>query len=485
MNKATTSAEFQRYPMQASKREGICLLKTVGDSTIRNYRRRSYVNLDNAATTPAAADVWEAVNAAIHCYGSVHRGSGMKSVVSTALFEQAKLRIKRFVGADTDDVLAIACNSTIAINRFANNYEFEPHDIVLVSEMEHSSNDLPWRNHASVIRVASLPSGGMDLNDLEAALKKHGRNVRLVAVTGASNVNGFLTPLKEIARLSHRHGAEVFVDAAQLAAHRQIRMRTGTDAEIDYVAFSGHKMYAPFGVGVVIGRKSAFLREPPDLPGGGTVEMLTADDQIWASLPARINPGSPNLVGLVAVAAAAELIESIGFDKIQAHERLLVRKGFEMFSAIPEVVVHGQSMFSADDDRLPIFPFTVRGIPFGKIAAILGHEYGIAVRQGHLCQYEFMRRELGVTQDAQSRIEEDIRNGDKTSRYGMVRASCGLCTSEDDLDALGEALRAIISGNVSLEYFQDRGSGEFRPKSGGNDVGDLIPLALSFLFKST
>ena len=470
--------------MNISRTRSDTILSVCGEGFRAARNGRPYINLDNAATTPAAIEVWKAVQATIEIYGSVHRGSGLKSVISTELHERAKERIMRFVGAGSGDAMAVASNSTTGINRFANSYHFKPTDIVLISEMEHSSNDLPWRRHATVMRVASLKSGAMDLNDLENVLKKNGRNVRLVSVTAASNVNGFLTSIREVARIAHRRGAEIFVDAAQLAAHRQIRMRAGKkEEELDYVAFSGHKMYAPFGVGIVIGHKHAFDRCPPDVPGGGTIEMLTADDQIWSpSLPNRLSPGSPNLVGLVAVAAAAELIESIGFNRIRQHEARLVHAGLEALRAVPEVELHGQSMFSEGDDRLPVFPFTVCGIPFGKVAAILGHEYGIAVRQGHLCQYEFMRRELGVTQKEQRRIEADLRRGDRSSRYGMVRASCGLCTSEADLAALGEALHAIVRGKVALKYEQDRSTGEYMPTKKSPLAEGNLPAALRFLF---
>jgi len=459
------------------------LLRVCGLASKGPHSRR-YVNLDNAATTPAAIEVIRAVEATASVYGSVHRGSGLKSVICTELFERTLDQIRRFVGASNDDVVLAATNSTTAINRFVSGYGLERGGIVLISEMEHSSNDLPWRKHATVMRVASQPSGAMDLNDLESNLKRHGRNVRLVAITGASNVNGFLSPISEIARLVHRHGAELFVDAAQLAAHRQIQMRTvNEESDIDYLAFSGHKMYAPFGVGVVVGRKQAFANEPPDAPGGGTIEMLTADGQIWTSLPGRANPGSPNLLGLVAITAAAKLLQSIGFDAIRMHEQRLVQRGLKVLSAIPEVVLHGQSMFGKDDDRLPIFPFTVRDIPFAKVAAVLGHEYSIAVRQGHLCQYEFMRRELRISPKEQKRIEEDLRNGDKSSRFGMVRASCGACTSEDDLFALGQALQAIIRGKVTLDYRLDRASGEYVPADGERLDMQWIPPALRFLFR--
>lgn len=448
------------------------------------WKNRLYINLDNAATTPATIEVLRAVEAAASVYGSVHRGSGLKSVICTELYERTLNRIRRFVGATKNDVVAVASNSTTAINRFAHSYALKRGDVVLISEMEHSSNDLPWRKYATVMRVASQSSGVMDLNDLEKNLQRLGRKIRLVSVAAASNVNGYLSPISEIARLVHRYGVELFVDAAQLAAHRPIQMRcTNAEDDMDYVAFSGHKMYAPFGVGVVVGRRHPFEKVPPDAPGGGTVEMLTLDDQIWADLPGRVNPGSPNLLGLVAIAAAADQLESIGFAVIRAHEQHLVQTGLNVLGAIPGVTMHGQAMFAASDDRLPIFPFTVEGMPFAKVAAILGHEHGIAVRQGHLCQYEFMRRELGISPGKQARIEDDLNRRDKSSRFGMVRASCGACTSDDDLTALGAALRAIVDGKMSKDYRLDRASGEYRPVGEDGLQMQGVPPDLQFLFR--
>jgi selenocysteine lyase/cysteine desulfurase len=189
------------------------------------------------------------------------------------------------------------------------------------------------------------------------------------------------------------------------------------------------------------------------------------------------------LLGLVALAAAAKMLRSIGFDNIQAHERRLVDRGLKVFGSIPEVILHGQSMFEKDDDRLPIFPFTVRGIPFAKIAAILGREHNIAVRQGHLCQYEFMRRELGISPKEQRHIEEDLKNDDKSSRFGMIRASCGACSSEDDLIVLGVALQTIIRGKVSLDYRLGRTTGEYEPVDAERLNMQWIPPALRFLFR--
>lgn len=441
-----------------------------------------YINLDNAATTPSAVPVLRAVQAVMEVYGSIHRGSGLKSVISTELYEKAFELIRSFVGATSDDAVVLASNTTTAINRLAHSYGFERGDVVLISEMEHSSNDLPWRQHATVVRFRSTRSGGLDLEDLEARLRQFGRKARLVALTGASNVTGYLSPSRDVARIAHRYGAEVFVDCAQLVAHRPICMRSPTGEEdLDYIAFSGHKMYAPFGMGVVIGRRHAFERIPPDLPGGGTVEMVTTDNQIWAALQSRLTPGTPNVVGLVAISAAMQMIAEIGFDTVLNHEKELVATGLRVLQSLPGVVLQGQGVFSPGDDRLPIFPFTVEGYSHGFLAAVLGCEYGIGVRQGHLCQYEFMRRELGITEATQAGVEEDLRHGDKSSMYGMVRASCGLCTATTDLECLGDALKRLLKQGPTLRYEQDKTTGLFSPLDSADGWKAHVPKELGFL----
>lgn len=333
-----------------------------------------------------------------------------------------------------------------------------------------------------VMRVRSTDAGVVDLNDLEENLRRFGRKVRLVALTGASNVTGYLPPIRQAARLAHAFGVEVFVDCAQLVAHRRIQMRTSSGEEdLDYVAFSGHKMYAPFGAGVVVGRKKAFERTPPDLPGGGTVDMVTADNQWWTSLKARLEPGTPNAVGLVAMTAAMQLIDHVGFETIRQHEQQLIAAGLRILGSIRGVHLHGQDAFSPTDDRLPIFPFTVDAYPHGLVAAVLGREYGVAVRHGHLCQHEFMRRELKIDPQGFEQILAKVCRGDKSDMYGMVRASCGLCTTVEELEALGCALRQFLACGPSARYCLDPATGCFVPEEDRHDVVSIVPEPLRFL----
>ena len=200
------------------------LIEVCGDAFPISSTRglKGYVNLDNAATTPPLKDVVATLLELTSVYGSVQRGAGIKSLVCTELYQEAIDTLRKFVGAANEDVVVSSSNTTTAINRLAMSYGFDASDVVLTSEIEHSSNDLPWRKYATVIRVKSTSDGRLDLDYLEDMMNSLGRRVRLIALTGASNVNGYLPPLREAARIAHRYGAEVFVDCAQLCAHRPI-----------------------------------------------------------------------------------------------------------------------------------------------------------------------------------------------------------------------------------------------------------------------
>ncbi|WP_197994416.1 aminotransferase class V-fold PLP-dependent enzyme [Gimesia maris] len=448
---------------------------------------QKYVNLDNAATTPAAQVALNAIAEFQAIYGSIHRGSGFKSLISSNIYDRTIEFIRCFIGAAAEDAILLAHNTTSAVNRLAHSLNFTEGDIVLTSASEHTSNDLPWRKYARVVHINMTDDGRLDLNDLEALLRKfdrlEGHRVRLVALTGASSVTGYLPPIKEAARLVHKHNAEVFVDCAQLVAHRPIKIRQDDpDEDWDYIAFSGHKVYSPFGVGVLIGRKHPFEHGTPDIPGGGTVDMVTPDEQVWSSLPNRVSPGTPNVSGLIALAAALNELSQIGFDTIQKHETAIVNHTLKRFETIPEVKLYGQGAFSCSEDRLPIFAFNVNRIPHGLLAATLGHEHDIAVRHGHLCQFEFMRRQLGVTREEQNAVLEAVLEGDKSKMYGMVRASCGLCNTLSDIDRLGDAIETIIQDGPQLEYVQNRSTGHFQPLKSTHDPLNGVPESLHFLF---
>ena len=232
-----------------------------------------YVNLDNAATTPPLRAVADAVHQALLSYSSVHRGAGYKARLSTAAYEAARTTVGAFVGADpaTHTVIFVK-NTTEAINKLANRLPMPDGAVVLTTALEHHSNDLPWRRRATVVRVRTTADGQLDEEDFDRQLAAHAGRIALVAVSGASNVTGLVQPIHRLARKAHGVGAPIFVDAAQLVAHRRLDIRGHDDPEhVDFVAFSAHKMYAPFGTGALVGPRAAFRQGAPDAVGGGTV----------------------------------------------------------------------------------------------------------------------------------------------------------------------------------------------------------------------
>ena len=223
---------------------------------------RPYVNLDNASSTPTFRPVVEKVDEFMRYYSNVARGTGLKSQVASWAYEESRSTIGRFLGADpATDTVIVTRNTTESLNRLAALFPFKPDSLVLTTLMEHHSNDLPWRRRARVVHAGLNPAGSLDLDDFAAKLKELSGKGALVAVTGASNVTGWVNPIHRLAQLAHEAGAKIAVDAAQIAPHRPIDMRKPDDpGHLDFVAFSGHKTYAPYGIGILAGNKSRCIR---------------------------------------------------------------------------------------------------------------------------------------------------------------------------------------------------------------------------------
>src|SRR5512140_3038999 len=287
-----------------------------------NGETRTYVNFDNAASTPVLREVLDTINDFMNWYSSIHRGTGFKSKVATQAYDDARHIVADFVGANlSDHTVIFGKNTTDAINKLSYRLPLKKDDVVLVSLLEHHSNDLPWRAQAHVEHVKADALGRLDVNDLDRLLEVYQGRVKLVAITGASNVTGHLPDIHAIARKAHAAGAEILIDCAQLAPHRRVAMGDLNDpAHLDYVSISAHKMYAPFGTGALIGRKDTFERGEPEYRGGGTIEIVTIDNVEWSGAPERDEAGSPNVVGAVALAAAIKALNQIGMDVVADHE---------------------------------------------------------------------------------------------------------------------------------------------------------------------
>ena len=411
-----------------------------------------YVNLDNAASTPAFRRVAATVEDFLPYYSSVHRGTGYLSRISTAAYEEARELVGRFVGADPDrDVVLFGKNTTEAVNRLARSVLMRPGSVVLTTMLEHHSNDLPWRARTGTVRIRALADGRLDEDDLDRQLAAHAGRVALLVVAGASNVTGLVQPVHRLAEKVHAVGGQILVDAAQLAAHRPIDMLRHDDPRhLDYLALSAHKMYAPFGTGALIGRRDGF-GAAPDHSGGGTIYAVTVDDVAWARLPDREEAGSPNVVGAVALAAAIQELQEIGLDTIAAHEADLTRYATTRLGQVPRLTIHGP-LNSRSEAKVGVIPFTIEGLDHGLVAAVLGYEHGIGVRSGCFCAQPYVVHLLRLTKDVERRWMAQARQGDISGTPGMVRFSFGCYNERRDVDRAVDALHRLVAGEVQGTY---------------------------------
>ncbi len=383
-----------------------------------------FVNFDYAASAPPLASVHRIVTTAMAHYASIHRGQSYLSRVSTAAYERARETVAELTGAGADDVVIFTRNTTDALTLLASAVPGR----VVHFDIEHHANLLPWRGAEWTVVPASETLAA-SLGALELELKRS--PAALVSVTGASNVTGECTPLGALAALAHSHGARLAVDGAQLAPHRPIDLAaTG----IDYLACSGHKLYAPYGGGALIGRVDWLDAAGPHQPGGGAVLNVTLDGVEWKPSPARHEGGTPNLVGAVSLGAAFQALEQIGFDAIREHESALYA---ELLSGLAALGIEPLRIWTDHHDRVGVASFNVPGYRADLVAAYLSAEHGIGVRGGKFCAHPLLRR-FGL---------ED----------GAVRASIGLGTGTDDVSSLLQALDSLISDGPQWEYVASDG----------------------------
>ncbi|MWV25133.1 aminotransferase class V-fold PLP-dependent enzyme [Methylobacterium sp. 2A] len=424
---------------------------------------RRYINLDNAATTPVLRDVLDTVNHFMEWYASVHRGTGFKSRVATQAYEDARATVARFVGADPHQHLVIfGKNTTEAINKLSYRLPLGSDDVVLVSEMEHHSNDLPWRARAQVEHIGVDALGQLDEDHFDRLLEAHAGRIKLVAVTGGSNVTGAMPDLRSLAVKAHAVGAQILVDCAQLAPHRDLNIGSLDDpAHLDYVTLSAHKMYAPFGTGALIGRRDTFERGEPEYCGGGTISFVSHNEVAWADAPDRDEAGTPNVVGAVALAAAMQALGGIGMGAIARHEAELTAYALERLTAIEGLRIYGDTDPLRASQRLGVIAFNLEPHSHALVAAVLGTEFGIGVRNGCFCAHPYLIRLLGLTYDDVQKVRSSITTGDRSAVPGLVRVSFGYYNTISEVDKLVEALKKISIGEYKGKYYQDTSSGEY------------------------
>ena len=432
---------------------------------------RRYINFDNGASTPPLKGVLTAVEEFAPWYSSVHRGNGFKSRLSTAAYEEAREVVGNFVGADpSEHTVIFGKNTTEAINKLSYRLGLRRDDIVLISHLEHHSNDLPWRARATVKRIAVLPDGRLDRKDYLRLLARYGTRVKLVAVSGASNVTGHTPDIHWFARQAHANGALIFVDCAQLAAHRKIDMRRLDDPEhLDYIAFSAHKMYAPFGCGALVGRRDTFARGTPEYTGGGTIASVTTKTVDWALPPDSDEAGSPNVIGAIALAKAIKVLQEIGLEHIASHEASLTAYALHQLGKVPGLTLYGSP---AATGRSAVIPFTLEGMPSHLVAACLGFEWGIGVRSGCFCAQPYVMSLLGLDP---GRVRSSILHNRRDTVSGLVRVSFGMYNTLTEVDILAEALTAIAQGQ-RVEYDVDPRTGSYTPADTHDDFSSSFTL---------
>jgi cysteine desulfurase / selenocysteine lyase len=424
-----------------------------------------YINFDNAASTPTFRPIAESVLEFLKWYSNVHRGQGFKSQLSSWTFERSRDRVAEFVGADlSNHVVIFTKNSTEAINKLAHRYPFRSDGIILTTIMEHHSNELPWRRAGHVEHIAVEDDGTVSKGDFLNKMNRYGSRVQLVAITGASNVTGYINDLDFFAREAHRNGAEILVDGAQLVPHRPVTMKPrDKEHRIDYLVFSGHKVYAPFGVGVLVAQKKIFEQGPPETVGGGVVDMVTLEDAYWTDLPDKEEAGTPDITGVVALGKAIELLESVGWDNIIRHESELTEYALNKLKKIPNITIYGDTNPSNAANRLGVISFNFRGIHHSLVSAILSYEGGIGVRSGCFCAHMYVQSLLKCEDEKQKVIQQKILARDRSDIPGTVRISFGIYNTISEIDRLIEMLQKIAAGDYSKDYIVDREKGEYYP----------------------
>ncbi|MEU6284741.1 aminotransferase class V-fold PLP-dependent enzyme [Streptomyces sp. NPDC047028] len=414
----------------------------------------TYAALDYAASAPALQRVWDDVAAYAPYYGSVHRGAGYLSQLSTDLFENARTTVAEFLDCRDDDQVVFTRSTTDSLNLLARAL---PADCqVFVFETEHHASLLPWQD-ARVSYLDAPRTPQQAVHTLERALAdRDPHGPALVCVTGASNVTGELWPVRELAAAAHAHGARIVLDAAQLAPHHPVSLR---DLDVDWVAFSGHKLYAPFGSGVLAGRADWLRAAEPYLAGGGASRKVSRRqdggvDVEWHESAARHEAGSPNVIGAYAVASACKALTEAGWDTLVAREQHLVEKVRTGLAGVPEVKV--LSLFGDDAPRVGVISFVVEGWNSSHFAAALSAEYGIGVRDGLFCAHPLLRTLLGTSPQTQGECgAPEAAPGEKS--LNAIRVSFGAGTPDEHTDRFVTAVRELVTEGAKWTYHTENG----------------------------
>lgn len=383
-------------------------------------RGNPFVFLDSGASAQKPRVVIDAMRNAMETqYANVHRGAHWMSERTTEAFEAARDSAARLMNAASREEIVFTRNSTEAMNLVAHSYGrgvMKPGQAVVISEMEHHSNIIPWQmlrdSHGIELRVAKVTDAGeLDMAHLESLLADG--HVGLVAITHMSNVLGTYTPAERVIALAHEAGAKVLLDGSQAIVHRRVDVQA---LDADFYAWTGHKLYGPTGIGVLYGKRDLLEAMPPFMGGGDMISSVSFERSTWARVPHKFEAGTPAILEGIGLDAAIRYVEAIGYDAIAAHERALTEHALARLGPLDGIRILGSAQ-----DRGGVISFTMEGAHAHDVATLLDQS-GIAVRAGHHCAEPLMQR-FGVDSTA--------------------RATFGVYTTLAEIDALAEALLRI------------------------------------------
>jgi len=430
-------------------------------STVNNKDIRR-VYLDSTASTLMMKVAYKAMESFYDHYANTHSLLYFSAKISTREYQWAHDRVLSFLKADPEDYTCFFTGSgtTAGINRLARVFrDYRPErNKVLVSLMEHHSNDLPHRKHAEEVIHIPLDNFGreagcINLEEIEKHLKRNESKINYVAVTGVSNVTGIINPIYDIAELAHSYGALIIVDGAQMVSHLPVTISGHKDPNrnLDAFVFSGHKTYVPGSPGVVVCRKDILMSIEPEEVGGGMVDRVFVDRyEVTKKFPDREEAGTPNISGAIGLAAVLEVLDKAGMDIIHNEETDLINYTLTELKKIPEIHIYGET----DIDLCPragSISFNVIGVDHGLTAAILNDYFNIAVRNECFCAHPYVKEMIiDDLLDFTSELGENNFEEEVFLKSGMVRASVGLYNTQEDIDTLVSALKEIISNTDEL-----------------------------------
>ncbi len=455
---------------------------------IADGRTTRRIYLDSTASTLMLRPAHDVVETYYHHYANTHSMLHFSAKLSTQLYRWAHDKVLQFLHADPDTYACFFTGSgaTAGMNRMARVFrDFRPdRDTVLVSLMEHHSNDLPHRKHAKQVIHTPLEDhkgqpGCINMIELEKTLEENQDRINYVAVTGVSNVTGIINPIYKVAELAHRYGALVLVDGAQMVAHLPVFITNPDHPEqnLDAFVFSGHKTYVPGSPGVVICRKDILSAIEPEEVGGGMVERVFVDRYlITKKFPDREEAGTPNIPGAIGLAVALDILDRVGMKALFEEESKLINYAVAKIKALPSVMVYGETDTGVCP-RAASISLNIFGLDHGLTAAVLNDYHNIAVRNECFCAHPYVEEMIRADLPEELHREENILSVKAKLKSGMVRASLGVYNTKEDVDALVAALEDISENKDKyLELYDFDEDGNYIHKSFRPALGEIFSI---------